>query len=126
MFPTRTARFGVALVTSGSLRLKSKEFHDDLTAVESCCLCSTCRDYSKAMLHVMFKENHPLASQLLTTHNLSYMMRLMRTMREAIMEGSDAFEAYVLTFLKQQYPNSDIPAWVVDALHEAGIEVPPA
>ena len=52
----------------------------------------------------MLKENHPLASQLLTTHNIAYMIRLMRSMRDAIMQGPDAFDAYVRTFLDQQFP----------------------
>ncbi len=69
------------------------------------------------------KENHPLASQLLTTHNVSYMMRLMRTMREAIMQGSMAFEAYVRKFFDLQFPNNDVPAWVIEALREVGIKI---
>lgn len=82
MFPTRTARFGVALVTNGSVRLKSKEHSTELGPVDSECRCSTCRNYSRAVLHVMFKEGNALAAQLLTKHNVSYMMRLMRTMRQ--------------------------------------------
>lgn len=82
MFPTRTARFGVALVTSGSVRLKSKEHATELGPVDPECRCSTCRNYSKSVLHVLFKEGNALAAQLLTKHNVSYMMRLMRTMRE--------------------------------------------
>ena len=82
VFPTRTARFGVALVTTGSVRLKSKEHAEDLTPVDDQCRCSTCKNYTRAVLHVMFKENNALAAQLLTKHNVSYMMRLMRTMRK--------------------------------------------
>ncbi len=82
MYPTRTARFGVALITTGSIRLKAREFSTDLGPVDDHCRCSTCLNYSKAALHTMFKENNALASQLLTKHNVSYMMRLMRTMRE--------------------------------------------
>ena len=82
VFPTRTARFGVALVTHGSVRLKSKEHSTELGPVDPECRCSTCRNYSRAVLHVMFKEGNALAAQLLTKHNVSYMMRLMRTMRK--------------------------------------------
>lgn len=123
MYPTRTARFGVALITTGSIRLKAREFSADLGAVDPQCACSTCQHYSRAALHTMFKENNALASQLLTKHNVSYMMRLMRSMRQSILEGEEAFEAYVQTFLRGQFPAGDVPVWVVDALCEAGITV---
>ena len=82
VFPTRTARFGVALVSKGSIRLKGAENAALYESVDSECSCVTCRDYTRAYLHLLFKENCPLASQLLTRHNISYMMRLMRTMRQ--------------------------------------------
>jgi hypothetical protein len=71
----------------------------------------------------MFKENSPMASQLLTKHNVFYMMTLMRTMRKTIMTGDEAFEQFVKEFLSLQFPKGNIPLWVVDALGEAGIEV---
>ena len=83
MYPTRTARFGVALTGTGLLRVKSAaEFGSDLRPVEEGCPCPACTQYSRALLHVMFREANPLAAQLLTMHNVSYMMRLMRSMRE--------------------------------------------
>ena len=72
----------MALITTGSVRLKGKEHSADLGPVDAHCRCSTCRNYSRAVLHVMFKESNALAAQLLTKHNVSYMMRLMRTMRQ--------------------------------------------
>ena len=78
VYPTRTARFGVALVPEGALRLKSQEFGAELAPVDAECACSCCRGYTRAGLHVLFKEGNALAAQLLTTHNVAYMMRLMR------------------------------------------------
>lgn len=145
MFPTRTARFGVALVTKGSVRLKSKEHATELGPVDPECRCSTCKNYSRAVLHVLFKEGNALAAQLLTKHNVSYMMRLMRTMRQvrsymlticvqrietyshnlvqAIMEGHEAHEAYVRNFFKIQFPAGDVPVWAVEALATADIHI---
>mmetsp|Transcript_77285 Transcript_77285/g.151620 ORF Transcript_77285/g.151620 Transcript_77285/m.151620 type:complete len:449 (-) Transcript_77285:17-1363(-) len=123
VFPTRTARFGVALVTSGSVRIKGKEHATDLRPVDSECRCTTCQNYSRAALHVMFKETNSLAAQLLTKHNVSYMMRLMRTMREAIMQGPDAHEQYVRDFMKIQFPKGDVPTWAVEALATVGINI---
>lgn len=96
MYPTRTARFGVALVPTGTMRLKAKEFGQSLEKVDAECGCSTCRDYTRAYLHVLFKENNPLAPQLLSIHNIAYMMRLMRTMRAVCLCFYNYDVAYIL------------------------------
>lgn len=47
----------------------------------------------------------------------------MRSMRRAIMQGSTHFEVFVKNFLSAQFPQGNVPIWVVDALQEAGIAV---
>lgn len=123
VYPTRTARFGVALVPSGTLRLKATHFKNDREAVDPTCTCSCCSYYSKALLHTMFKDNNAIASQLLTTHNIAYMMRLMRNMRDAIVDGTETYLAFVRKFLTDMYPAGDVPLWVVDALGSVDIAV---
>lgn len=123
VYPTRTARFGVALVPSGTLRLKAKDFKADFSPVDSQCSCSCCSHYSRAFLHTAFKDNNALAAQLLTTHNVAYMMRLMRSMREAIARGKAAHESFIRTFLATMFPEGDVPPWVVGALASVGIVV---
>ena len=130
VYPTRTARFGVALVDTGTLRLKSKEYKQDLSRIEESCQCSTCRPssstasyWTKAGLHALLKDNNALGSQLLTIHNIAYMMRLMRTMREAILAGEAAYYDYIKQFLLNQFQEdlNNVPQWVVNALTEAGV-----
>ena len=123
VYPTRTARFGVALVDIGTMRLKSKEFGNQLIPVDLNCSCSTCKSYTRAILHVMFKENNALAAQLLTIHNIAYMMRLMRSMREAIMNGKEVYHQYIRNFLKNHFPSTDIPVWVINALATVGLHL---
>jgi queuine tRNA-ribosyltransferase len=128
VYPTRTARFGVALVPSkgGTIRLKAREFAASLEPVDPSCACSTCRHYSKAFIHTAFKDNNALAAQLLTKHNISFLMRLMRTMRRAIMGGQEHYEAFVNGFLTDMYPPGEgvpVPAWAVEALTHAGIRL---
>jgi tRNA-guanine family transglycosylase len=50
------------------------------------CDCSTCRNYSRSYLHALFRDeaSEALAAQLVTAHNVAYMMSLMRSMREAL------------------------------------------
>lgn len=124
VYPTRTARFGVALIPEGLLRVKSgKDCAEDLLPVEPGCKCQACSRYSRAMLHTMFRDNNPLACQLLTMHNVSYMMRLMRSMRQAIMDGPEAYRAYIRNYLQVMFPANDVPNWVREALAVAEINV---
>jgi queuine tRNA-ribosyltransferase len=54
-------------------------------AMQPPCECSTCRNYSRSYLHALLRDeaSEALAAQLITAHNVAYMMALMRSMREA-------------------------------------------
>lgn len=148
VYPTRTARFGVALTRKGTLRLKGKPCaHQRSIPVQRGCPCLVCRPESpsfasRAALHVMFKDNSELACQLLTQHNIVYMMTLMRSMRSAILEGDEAYGKFLRDFLIDMFyaPDDDepsvpvsfstdeidedaskVPQWVKDALTAAGV-----
>ena len=52
---------------------------------------------------------------VLTYHNLRYLMRLCKQMREAIEKKT--FKAFCVEFTKKLYSlEKDVPKWVVDAL----------
>ena len=130
VYPTRTARFGVALVPGsapGTLRLKSNEFSNDHRVIMEGCGCPACKGgYTRARLHTLLKRNNPLAASLMTTHNIAYMMFLVRGMRDAVMENR--YGDYVRTFIRDQFRGTenggqDVPQWVNDALEAAGIEL---
>ena len=130
VYPTRTARFGVALVPGeapGTLRLKSNECSADDRVIQEGCECQACKNgYSRARLHFLLKAGNPLAAQLMTNHNLAYMMSLTRSMRQAIM--GDRYGEYVQTFVRDQFRGKDsggqdVPTWVREALASAGIEI---
>jgi len=134
VFPTRTARFGVALVppsvaSGGSMRLKSHVFATDPNVIQDGCGCQACKKenaVSRARIHRLVKTDNPLGIQLLTQHNIAYMMSLVRGMRQAILE--DKFASFVQDFINDQFlgesnGGQDIPTWVRDALAAAGITV---
>jgi len=115
-------RFGVALVDSGIVKLKSHECSKDKTVIEDDCDCQACRfGISKSRLNGWLKSNNTLAAQLITNHNLVYMKRLTNHMRKAIKEN--AYPDFCRRFLKKQFPDNDVPQWVRDALHAVDIEV---
>lgn len=130
VYPTRTARFGVALVpgpTPGTLKLKSHECAKDERVIQQGCACQACKGgYSRARLYTLFKNGNTMAAQLLTQHNIAYMMTLVRTMRKTIIDGT--YPDFVRGFIKDQYRGQiyggeDIPQWVQDALASGDISL---
>lgn len=122
VYPTRTARFGVALVPGGTLKVKAHAYSADARPIQENCKCQACRlGVSRARLHSFHKSGNPLAVELITQHNLVYMMSLVRDMRSAILE--DRYPQFAKAFLRDFFPDNNVPGWVVDALASAGIDV---
>jgi queuine tRNA-ribosyltransferase len=126
VYPTRTARFGVALVPGkapGTMRLKNHEFWEDANIIQDGCACQACsRGITRARLNALLKCGNSIAVQLLTQHNIAFMMSLVRRMRQAILE--DKYSAFAREFVHEQYPEKEsVPQWVKEALASAGIEL---
>ncbi len=103
VLPSRFGRTAQGfLKTGGTLNLKKGDMRDDMRPVDEFCTCPTCQRYSRAYLHALFKENEPLASMLLTWHNIQVYEDLMKDIREAISMGtlSDFHAAWFETFRK--------------------------
>lgn len=132
VFPTRTARFGTALTAQGSLNLKLSSYQKDFAPVEQGCDCKACgqRFYSRALFHQMFKSSDQsnFAGSMLSHHNIAYMLRLSLQMRQAILTGK--YAEFAAKFLYDRYASAaaaqpwqaNVPAWVHDALREAGVQ----
>ena len=123
VYPCRTARFGTALVPGGQVRLTHKQYADDHRPIQEDCDCPTCKGgYTRAMLN-RIATKQPTACILLTIHNISYMVRMMKQMREAIF--NDTFPDWVRKFLRNMYPKgSRPPQWATDCLEKgAGIDL---
>ncbi|XP_061439589.1 queuine tRNA-ribosyltransferase catalytic subunit 1 isoform X2 [Rhineura floridana] len=71
VFPTRTARFGSALVPCGSLQLKNKQYAKDFRPIDENCDCPTCQRYSRAFLNALFRSD-TTAMHHVTIHNIAY------------------------------------------------------
>lgn len=120
VYPSRTARFGTALVPEGMLRLKSHSNENDHRPIEAECDCLTCKHYTRAQLHKIATKE-PRAANLLTIHNLRYQMRLCSAMHTAIIE--QRFGAFARDFIYKQFPSGDIPLWVRQAMEYAEIDL---
>ncbi|NXQ31484.1 TGT ribosyltransferase, partial [Alaudala cheleensis] len=119
VFPTRTARFGSALVPWGSLQLKNQKFAKDFRPIDADCGCPTCLRYSRAYLHALLRSN-TAALHLLTLHNVAYQMQLMGSIRESIL--GQRFPEFVREFMGRMYGGrGGPPAWAREALEAVGI-----
>jgi queuine tRNA-ribosyltransferase len=92
--PTRIARHGSALVKSKHLdgksnhiNLRNSIFRLDKTPIEPDCRCPTCQNFSKGYLHHLLKAKELLAYNLITIHNITFMNRLLKSIRVAIKEN---------------------------------------
>lgn len=104
VYPTRTGRFGTALVHAGLLKLKGATFADDAGPIDPTCSCYVCANYTRAHINAMLraKDGSTNVAQLVTYHNIAYMMRLVREMRAAILAG--VYGDYVRAFVHHMFP----------------------
>ncbi|KAH7731045.1 TGT-1 protein [Aphelenchoides avenae] len=122
VYPTRTARFGTALVRKGGeLRLTTKQYKDDLRPIDENCTCHTCRTVSRAFLHASMNQE-TVAAHLISVHNTHHHLDLMRRLRKSI--DKNEVEAFLREFLTEQFESLDkVPQWVKDATEYAGYKL---
>ncbi|THG06253.1 hypothetical protein TEA_018812 [Camellia sinensis var. sinensis] len=101
VYPTRTARFGTALIPEGVLKLKHRAMADDTRPIDPTCMCMVCKNYTRAYIHCLVTKD-AMGSQLLSYHNLYYMMKLSNDLHSSIIGG--------------QFPDLFVVLWAFDAV----------
>jgi queuine tRNA-ribosyltransferase len=96
VLPTRNARNGQAFTADGPVTLKQARYARDGAPLDPECDCYACRGFSRAYLRHLFMAGELLSHRLLTLHNVTFFLRLMREMRAAIVAG--AFKAFQSRF----------------------------
>lgn len=84
VLPTRIARHGTAMTSSGRVVIKNKIYEADFTPLDNECDCYTCKNYTKSYIRHLFKAEEQLGQRLVSIHNLNFLLRLMENIREAI------------------------------------------
>ena len=84
VLPTRIARHGTLMTSSGRINIKKNIYKDDFTPLDDNCDCECCKNYTKAYLNHLFRNNEGLGMRLLSIHNLRFLIRLVEEAREAI------------------------------------------
>ena len=87
VWPTRLARHGKAITTSGDFSIRRAEFASDSRPLDADCGCFTCRHHSRAYLRHLRVTDELLGHRLMSIHNLAYTLGILRQAREAIASG---------------------------------------
>jgi queuine tRNA-ribosyltransferase len=87
VLPSREARHGRILTSRGKLNLKNARHRETDLPLDPDCACYTCRTFSRAYLHHLFRCGELLGFTLNTIHNLSYTVGLTRAARQALLEN---------------------------------------
>ena len=85
---TRIARNGTALTSKGKVVVRNAVYKEDFSPLDDECDCYCCKNYSKAYLRHLVNAGEMLSSMLLSLHNITFLNKLMRDMRQAILDGT--------------------------------------
>ncbi|ANU11290.1 queuine tRNA-ribosyltransferase [Planococcus antarcticus DSM 14505] len=100
VLPTRIARNGTLMTSTGRLNIKNAAFKRDFGPIDDKCDCYTCTNYSRAYVHHLIRADETFGIRLTSYHNLQFLLNLMGQVRQAIREDrlgdfrEEFFEAY--------------------------------
>ena len=85
---TRVARNGTAFTSKGKVVARNGKYREDFSPLDENCNCYCCKNYTKAYLRHLINVNEMLSAMLLSQHNITFLHKLMKNMREAIFADS--------------------------------------
>ncbi len=92
VLPSRNARHGHAFTWEGCRNLLNAKYTLDELPLDETCQCPTCKNFSRAYIHHLFKSQEMLAMRLTVMHNLYFFNTLFERIRQALDE--DKFEEF--------------------------------
>ncbi|MFC2020574.1 tRNA guanosine(34) transglycosylase Tgt [Chloroflexota bacterium] len=95
--PTRIARNGSLFTRLGRVNIRNAAYGKAAQPVDPDCDCYTCSTFSAGYLHHLFSAKELLAYRLATIHNLTFISKLIKEIRRAILDSS--FDSYKNKFL---------------------------
>ena len=96
VLPTRIARNGTVMTSFGKLVVKNAAYKEDFLPLDPECDCYTCRNYSRAYIRHLLKADEIFGLRLTSIHNLSYLLKLTRDIRKAILD--DKYPEFIEEF----------------------------
>ena len=104
VLPTRIARHGTLMTSTGRLNIRNAKNERDFGPIDVECDCYTCKNYTRAYLRHLIRCNEGLGMRLLSIHNLRFLIKLTEDVRQAILE--DRFLDFKEAYFKKHELNS--------------------
>jgi queuine tRNA-ribosyltransferase len=100
VLPTRLARNAALFTLEGRINIRQRRFRNLFEPVDPTCDCATCRQFTSAYLHHLFRAEEVLGLRLASVHNLRFLARQMETIRQSIEDRTfeAAHRAYTSTY----------------------------
>lgn len=99
--PTRQARNGALYSLDGRINIRNKNFKLDFSPIDAECDCYTCKNYTRAYIHHLFRANEILGLTLASIHNERFVVRTVDNIRKSIYD--ETFFNYKKEFLERYY-----------------------
>ena len=103
--PTRNARNGQVFTSAGKKVITHACYKDDFKPLDENCSCFTCRHYTRAYMHHLFRTQELLGLRLNSLHNVHFMLNLINSVRQAITE--DRYPQAKAEFQKNYFANTE-------------------
>ncbi|MGN1067137.1 MAG: tRNA guanosine(34) transglycosylase Tgt [Candidatus Fimimonas sp.] len=101
VLPTRIARNGTAMTSHGKVVVRNGAYKQDFTPLDDNCDCYCCKNFTKAYLRHLVNCKEILAAELLSIHNIHFLLNVVKGARQAIL--NDSFAEYKQEFYKNYY-----------------------
>ena len=99
--PTRLARHGSIYTLDGLQSIRNIRYSKDFSPIDAEILWDKEQKYTKAYLSHLFRADEMLGATLASIHNVAFMGRLMKNIRQSIEDGR--FLDYKKDFIKRYY-----------------------
>ncbi len=98
VLPSRLGRHGGFWNNEGRHTITNKKFEQDERPLAEQCECYACKNFSRSYIKHLITEKEILGMHLMTTHNLHFILDLMKKIRKNIDKGT--FHKFKKDFLK--------------------------
>ncbi len=102
--PTRIARNGTLYTSFGKINITNKKYREDFGPIEKDCECYACKNYSRSYIAHLFHGKEMLAGTLASTHNLYFIVNLVKKIRQSIIDDNffDFKENFFKIYLREE------------------------
>lgn len=103
-------------------------YRKDFGPLSEGCTCYACQNYSRAYISQLLRDKvDTSAIQLISLHNVHFLIHLLRGLRESVLKGTT--EEYAKDFFVNYFSEETnetkgkVPEWIVNAMKDAGIDL---